>query len=561
MDSRAIEADTDMLPVEFVSDSTHNISRTLPIKANQAETNQDDDETSTDSEVSGVDEALMPLISTQDFASENLPKHPSITPHADNPLCRPRPSLNSPVDEVLPWSLQDAGKRSRNPPITSAGTFFNIRSPVLSTESSWPFITQHQARLLKHYVRELTPWVSALMLEVARGWSKLTSVQVDSCDNLAHFATEVPRRVPFYPILASAMYALSSRHLSLLHGTEDEESPRHAEKCIQMLITSLNDPFAHWDENLLAAVVIMRLHEELGQGQDFCYHLLGTRKILDSISAFAADGGLREAASWVSLRQHIYISLTEQQPLGIALQNFNHSSIVYVTSTSNEDWAKRMILIFARILDHAFAVPEQNQDGTVPSGWWNDLKVEVETWYKMKPWDFAPLWTDMVVDGESALPTPGSVPGMTTTPHDTPPGHTTAQSTSPHVNVSRVWPELLVAHQSQIVGLQYYHLARIALALYDPNLARIGFLSIRARQASEKIVVDGIKHIVGLSVSNEGAKNAMFEASHILKVCGDHLRKEAEQTAAVTFLELVQRKLGWQTVNTIEELRRAWAND
>ena len=34
-----------------------------------------------------------------------------------------------------------------------------------------------------------------------------------------------------------------------------------------MLITSLDGSMAHWDEDLLAAVVILRLYEELSQGE------------------------------------------------------------------------------------------------------------------------------------------------------------------------------------------------------------------------------------------------------------------------------------------------------
>lgn len=92
-------------------------------------------------------------------------------------------------------------------------------------------------------------------------------MEIDTCDNLQHFGKEVPRRVPYYPIIANAIYALSSRHICLLTNTEDNESPHYAARCVQLLIKSMDDPFAHWDENLLAAVVIMRLHEELSQGQ------------------------------------------------------------------------------------------------------------------------------------------------------------------------------------------------------------------------------------------------------------------------------------------------------
>ena len=55
--------------------------------------------------------------------------------------------------------------------------------------------------------------------------------------------------------------------MSMVTGVVDDESPVYADKCLQSLITSMDDPFAHWDENLLAAVVILRLHEELSHGK------------------------------------------------------------------------------------------------------------------------------------------------------------------------------------------------------------------------------------------------------------------------------------------------------
>lgn len=55
--------------------------------------------------------------------------------------------------------------------------------------------------------------------------------------------------------------------MSMVANVEDDESPKYADKCLQVLIKAMDDPFAHWDENLLAAVVIMRLHEELSHGE------------------------------------------------------------------------------------------------------------------------------------------------------------------------------------------------------------------------------------------------------------------------------------------------------
>ena len=87
------------------------------------------------------------------------------------------------------------------------------------------------------------------------------------CDALEHFGKEVPRRVPYYPIIANAIFALASRHMSMTSNEQDTTSIQYSDKCLEMLIKSMDDPFAHWDENLLAAVVILRLHEELSHGK------------------------------------------------------------------------------------------------------------------------------------------------------------------------------------------------------------------------------------------------------------------------------------------------------
>jgi len=91
--------------------------------------------------------------------------------------------------------------------------------------------------------------------------------QIDVTDAFAHFGKEVPRRVPQYPIIGNAISALASRHMSMITNVEDDESPVYADKCLQVLIKAMDDPFAHWDENLLATVVILRLHEEFSHGE------------------------------------------------------------------------------------------------------------------------------------------------------------------------------------------------------------------------------------------------------------------------------------------------------
>lgn len=224
------------------------------------------------------------------------------------------------------------------------------------------------------------------------------------------------------------------------------------------------------------------------------------------------------------------------------------------TSNRNEDWANRIIFVFGTILDYAFA------PATTPAPErWHELKAEVQAWYDTKPWDFAPLYQNMNPEPKIVVSTPASVPGTATTPKDPPPFHMTRSASISSYPV-KPWPELLMAHRAQVTGLQYYHLARVLLAIYDPELTRLGFGTLRARKASERIVLDGMRNIVGLADSNEDVTNAIFEASHILKTCGGYLKEEAEQNAAVAFLERAQRRMGWTTGKTIAELRSQWVS-
>jgi hypothetical protein len=131
----------------------------------------------------------------------------------------------------------------------------------------------------------------------------------------------------------------------------------------------------------------------MGSDVDEKCHLFGTTRLLNSIAAFAADGGLRESASWISLRQHIYISLTSQQALDINLANYRDSSAF--RETDDESWANRIIFIFASILIHVFRPHTE-----LYAQRWAELEAEVESWSRSKPWYFSPLWVEQSADSE-----------------------------------------------------------------------------------------------------------------------------------------------------------------
>lgn len=374
--------------------------------------------------------------------------------------------------------------------VTSTGSYW--RSSLYRPSTSWPLGTEEEARLFHHFVRNLGAWV-------------------DCCDEKFHFATEVPQRALNYPVIANAILALASRHLARVSGAEDFKSAEYMSECLQMMIPVLDDPLGALDENLLAAIVILRLYEEMDDIDEKC-HLYGGTRLLNSIAQFVPSGGLGEAASWIFLRQDIYVSLTTGQPLNIDLNNFRESPLFHADTSSA--WANKMIFIFAEILNFSC-----QQDKLPSLERWKELEAQAEAWNNSKPWHFRPLWI--------------------------------REETSP-------FPEIWMMGPPHVVGQQYYSLAKILLGTFDPRLTRLGFGSHKIRKSSEASIIEHLRNVIGLAISNEGVPAATFHASHILCACGSYLEDERDREGAVQFLLDLEKKIGWRSSRIIANLREQW---
>lgn len=232
------------------------------------------------------------------------------------------------------------------------------------------------------------------------------------------------------------------------------------------------------------------------QGNDNRCHLLGSTRLVNAMAAFASNGGLGEAASWLSLRQDLYVALTSNAPLNVHLDNYE----LYQSFYSNDDtaWANRMIHIYARILSAAFrATPDINKAE------WDELDNATKEWHDQRPEHFNPILE---------------------------------QDSSPSSNVP--FPTVQLLQAAHVVGMQYSHMAKILLAIYDPRIPKLGFGAVQARRKSEvgpsqKLLLSGgrkltrlqaillqhLRMVIGIAISNEHVQMATFEASHILYAC------------------------------------------
>ncbi|KAF1360277.1 hypothetical protein EJ07DRAFT_116170, partial [Lizonia empirigonia] len=378
-----------------------------------------------------------------------------------------------------------------------------VQSPSSSLTPKWPVNDAYEARLFHHYIIHCTGWI-------------------DVCDPRCHFAKEVPKRAAHFPVILHGILGLSARHLWLMGKEPEDHSQPYVDQCLNALIVALEDPLAHWDENFLVAVILLRLHEEMGDADEQCHHF-GTARILNSISSFAADGGLRESASWVSLRQHIYVSLTSQQPLNLSLENYRHSSVF--REFDDESWTNRAIFLFATILQTIFEESGEANTNTLSKEKWTELHSEIDEWERTKPWTVTALHVE---------PNAGE-------------------------KYNGAWPDLPCAQGVVAVGLQYYHLCKIILTIYSPNASLVGLAGVRARKATDASIRKHIRITIGYGISNEHCGNAMFQGSHILSACGAYIVDPAEQEACVEYLNGLQRRIGWRTDKVIADLREQWS--
>ncbi|CAG8924652.1 unnamed protein product [Penicillium salamii] len=382
---------------------------------------------------------------------------------------------------------------------------FEQRSQVTTSSPFSPFseddaiLSLREASLMRYFIQRLAPWA-------------------DICDIHSNFSTEVPRRALENPMVLKAVLALSARHDAILANDSDLEASTYHGECLEMLIAALNEAETNCDENMLIAVVILRIYEELENNTDQKFHLHGSNRLVNLVSRSASSGGVAEAVSWQFLRQAIYASVVQYQPLQLDMHNFESSSMFQ----RNDDAACANTIIYfcARILQLCCDKPGRIVDRET----WCYISDSVAQWNENKPTTWQPI-----------------------------------RYQAPNLAAERPFPELWMISPPAVVGMQYYHSACIFLTLSDiPSHCMTDYEIARSKRAKEKTIAEHLVMVIGLSLSNESVENAYFMASHLLHRFGYCLRHKVEQQGALQFLTRVEKNLGWRTSWMMHELEDQW---
>ncbi|PYH92933.1 Zn(II)2Cys6 transcription factor [Aspergillus ellipticus CBS 707.79] len=387
-------------------------------------------------------------------------------------------------------------------PLASVSTWTGSTSPLSSVSprpSSSPPMTSREAHLLRLFIHKIAPWA-------------------DICDLRSHFTTEIPRRALQVPMVLKAVLSLAARHDAIMSDTSDWEASEYHGQCLELLIVALALPEDTYDDNLLITVVILRIYEELECLTDEKCHWVGSNRLLNTMSKSASSGGLAEAVSWQFLRQAIYASIVQHQPMQLDLANYERSAVF--EHRDDASYANVIIFLCAKIIQlcgksHCTAVDETD---------WQDLSDSVEQWHRARPISWQPL-----------------------------------QYKGPNPDENRPFPELWMMSPPAVVGLQYYHASQIFLTSANNHWATLSDYELaRQRRIEEKTIASHLVRVIGLSMSNETVENAYFMGCHLLHRYGYSLRHPSEQQGSLKFLRRVEKVVGWRTAWMVRELRAQW---
>ncbi|KAI9753811.1 MAG: hypothetical protein M4579_004992 [Chaenotheca gracillima] len=369
----------------------------------------------------------------------------------------------------------------------------------INTYGRRPTSNKEVYRLLQYYVEVVGPWL-------------------DLADSNRHFSRNVPEAAFQCPFLLHAILAFSAQQLHRLGSCNAVLADFYYHECLTSMIPMLQDLEVATDGKLLAATVILRMYEMLGPtGNDPQQHLIGSCALVELPSHNETDDGLRQAAVWIYLRQDTQMAERHRRQTILDLNNCFFRGFDTTCPTDDDMWANRMVWTHARVINYCFGPEsERSMNG------WESLSAEVDRWRRLVPSSFTPLYYD---DHASEGGNP--------------------------------FPSIWLLGESQVLGLQSYHMARVLLNLHRPEVAFGGIEKYQFRRAQEAELIHDVRHVCGISVSNR-CEAARIHASEQLAICGQVLETGRQRSDLLAVLRKIQDDTGWPTKKLVTSLSQYW---
>lgn len=423
-----------------------------------------------------------------------------------------RPSeAHDPVEELASITSLEAPGHSNNARSGLRSSFHDISvsthvnslqrlacaSSQLKFSLAWPLSATQEALLLRHWVENVSGFF-------------------DFLDPRRPFAIEVPQRARSNRTLANAVFALSARHLS---GTTDFDAliaDQYLEGCLRTLIPTLEDSEAVMDDDLLAALVILRMLEEMDLpfvGSDLQSHLFGTQAIIRAQRTDTKSSNLSQATRWCAFRQEIFGSLNSQRAFQL---NMMQADIDWAMNANDDAaWACRAVLHCRDAIQFSLGAEGTSSEHT-------ELREDNVKWRINKPTSFEPFYVDI---------------------------QSSSNGNFPDVRMHMDW---------HVMASQYNILAHILLTVYDPKFPRSGPSHKQAVREVDRQVQEDVKILCGIGLSNPQTASAMQVACMAISLCGDRFTDDEEQHQLQGILARTEKIHGWPTAAIEQQLKVAW---
>ncbi|KAM5341541.1 hypothetical protein ACJ41O_014572 [Fusarium nematophilum] len=409
------------------------------------------------------------------------------------------------LGDPLPLPLNNFHSSPAEPeadPSTHDSAHTDTGTPVYRDISVWPLKDPVEAKLMRYFIDK-----------IAR--------RFDLCDPGRHFALVVPWRAAFCPPLLDAALALSARCLSRTTDFDSYISNRYYQRCLNSLISTLGIADSLKNQDLFAAVVLLRTLEEIDgplSGADSQSHLLGghlfaSASASEHTSILWSPGpdritSLRRAALMVAFRQEVYMAFACQRPV---LPAFSLPEIDTCLEHPADDgtWTNRILLHLVDTLKFCFGDEPMTPDQSVEK---HAALVEyAEQWSAKKPASFNPLYEQ--------VPLPKKI-------------------------ASEIW----ILSDAAATGLLNYHLLRILLLSFDPNTPRVGPSRARFLRKQDAEIKEEVKTCIGLAEGNPECAPHFVLASLGVALAGDRFEEAWEQEELMRFLKKAETLHGWSTL-------------
>ncbi|ODM23265.1 hypothetical protein SI65_00854 [Aspergillus cristatus] len=329
---------------------------------------------------------------------------PKFTGTSTNPSSRSNQTLDSPAPPTPPTPSQ---------PTSPEPEFETSHTP-------WSQIGPNEACLLRYFVEELARWF-------------------DICDSSNHFASLIPQRARECLTLRHAILAASARHFSTLSASRQTDtfqkySMSHSitineetvlyyhNQCITDLRSLAGEPDAITDENLLAAVVILRFYEELDSTvpplpplppktlliNEDPFVTLPTETAARGLHVFIeaqaqttlspsstldlkTNDSFRQAVFWTGFRQEFHMAFSQQRPFRLPLSlSVTRDHLVW-TPAIDAIWTNRLLIIGARAIQYCY---DDTSPGYGNVAGYQELVALRDKWVRSRPVSFSLVYVE-----------------------------------------------------------------------------------------------------------------------------------------------------------------------